>query len=279
MDPLFSVIVPCYNHGAFLRRNIKSVEAVEGIPMEIIIVDDGSTDETTVQELQQLKNEGYHIIIQKNSGPAAARNNAIGQSKGKYIVPLDADDMLRKEYIAAAKEVFEGNKQIDIVYANFQQFGESTAVQQYCDFVLQELLLQNNIGACAIYRKEVWQAIGGYDEKLWRDLGWEDWEFWLNAAKHGFKFQYLDMIGYDYYYQNSSRERTFLRDRKKLNNTISYYEQKHKGFYTPSVIHNNLIHQVRMNPVGMLLKIITATFLPKYYNKSLQKGKIRKYLF
>src|SRR6185437_5911128 len=115
MQPFFSIIIPCYNHGAFLRRAIASIEKIQGISYEIIIVDDGSGDSNTIRELELLKSEGYIVIQQNNSGPSAARNNGIRSANGKYIVPLDADDILRSEYVTKAKEVFESNPQISIV--------------------------------------------------------------------------------------------------------------------------------------------------------------------
>lgn len=279
MEPVFSVIIPCYRHGAYLRRNIKSIEAVENIPVEIIIVDDGSPDIETQNELKILQQEGYHVIIQENAGPGAARNNGIRNARGKYIVPLDADDMIRKEYVEKAYEVLEHDLKVDVVYADFQRFGDSNSIEKFKEYSLQELLLGNSIGVCAIFRKAAWEVTGGYNERMGKGYGWEDWELWISMAEKGFQFRYLNMVGYDYYYQRSSRERLFLRDKRKVNYIISLMEEKHKAFYDPEAIHRNLIHQVQVSPVGMLGKIILAAFFPKYYKRALDKGKIKKYLF
>lgn len=279
MAPVFSVIVPCYNHGEFLRRNIKSVAQIDIALTELIIVDDGSTDEKTIKELAALEQEGYRVIRQVNSGPGAARNNGIAMAKGKYIIPLDADDMIRKEYAQEAYKVFEANPSIHIVYSNFKRFGDADTVERYTSFNLQDLMLTNSIGSCAIFRKSAWQAVGGYDEDLKKGYGWEDWDFWMMLARHHFNFHHLDIIGYDYYFKNISREREFLKDRIKINRIIGYFEEKHRGFYNPKAIHDNLIFQVKSSPVGMLGKIILAAYFPRLYQKALKKGKIRKYLF
>jgi glycosyltransferase involved in cell wall biosynthesis len=279
MEPVFSVIVPCYNHGEFLRRNIKSVAQIDIAVTELIIVDDGSTDEKTIKELDALEQEGYRIIRQSNAGPGAARNNGISIAKGKYIIPLDADDMIRKEYVQEAYKVFEAKPSIHIVYSNFKRFGDSDTVERYTSFNLQDLMLTNSIGSCAIYRKSAWEAVSGYDENLRKGYSWEDWDFWITLACHHFNFLHLDMVGYDYYYKNVSRERDFLKDRIKVNRIIDYFEEKHQGFYNPKAIHDNLIFQVKSSPVGMLGKIILAAYFPGLYQKALKKGKIRKYLF
>jgi glycosyltransferase involved in cell wall biosynthesis len=279
MAPEFSIVIPCYNHGAYLRRTISSIEAITGVLYEIIIVDDGSTDGATITELKQLEQEGYHILIQQNAGPGAARNNAIRHARGKYIVPLDADDKLRPEYIYKAKEVFEQEKNVQVVYADFQRFGGNTEINKYKEYNLQDLLLTNSIGACVIYWKSIWEVAGGYDEELKKGYSWEDWDLWLNFAYHHFNFKYLNMIGYDYYYQEDSRERLFLKNKQKVNRITSRFEDKYPGFYTPAAIHENLLHQIRVSPTGMIMKILIATFAPNHYQKLVVKGKIRKYIF
>jgi len=277
MNPVFSIIIPCYNHGRYLQGAIDSVETA-GIPYEIIIVNDGSEAEETLAILADFERKGLKIIHQKNAGPGAARNNGIKAARGKYIVPLDADDRLTSEYIPAANNILENNEHIHVVYADYQQHGEVTGRYHFEQFSLQELLLYNNIGACAIFRKAVWETVGGYDETLRKGLSWEDWDFWLNIAYHGYKFKHIDIIGYNYLHAANSRERQFLSDKTKVNSIISYFEEKYKGFYNPRAIHTSLLNQIKKNRTGMLMKILLASFFPKYYNKAVAQGKIRKYI-
>lgn len=277
MQPLFSIIIPCYNHGAFLRRAIGSATATD-IPVEVIIVDDGSTDPETIQELARLQSEGYQVIIQQNAGPGAARNTGIAASRGKYIVPLDSDDMVRADYLARAREVLNAQEEITVVYADYQFFGGREGVNKYRDFSLQDLLLYNSIGACVIYRKSAWEAVGGYDIEMARGYSWEDWDLWINFAHHHFRFLYLDMVGYDYFFHADSRERSFLKNKLRVNRIITYLENKYPGFYAPANIHNNLVHQLKSHPLGMLVKILAAAFFPRFYSRQVQKGRIRKYL-
>lgn len=278
MSAVFSFIIPCFNHGKYLDRCLSSIANIKDIPYEILIVDDGSTEEATIVTLKRLADSGYQVIHQENSGPGAARNNGISKAKGEYIVPLDADDMIRTAYVSQAYELLRQHENIHAVYANYQQFGERNDIMQHAPYSLQHLLLTNNIGACVIFRKSCWQQVGGYDETLRNGLGWEDWDLWLNFAYHGFVFQHLDIIGYDYQYHNQSRERMFLSDKVKVNKIITRFEEKYKGFYAPGVIHQNLLHQLKVHPAGMFLKIFLAAFIPSVYQKLVKKGKIRKYL-
>lgn len=279
MTPLFSAVIPCYNHGSYLKKSIGSIEKINNIPIEIIIVDDGSTDDATQKELALLKQQGYNIISQPNAGPGSARNNGISHAKGKYIIPLDADDLIRSEYVQKAYEVFESKENIHVVYADFQRFGDLDTIVKYEPFCIQDLIIKNSIGACAIFRKEVWEHVGGYDETLKLGYSWEDWDFWLKLAYNKFNFLYLDMIGYDYCYSTSSRERTFLKNKNRVNETITLFERKYSEMYKPSAVHNHLLFQVKQNPVGMIGKILLALYFPKWYQKTVRKGKIRKYLF
>src|SRR5437899_68511 len=97
--PFVSVIIPCFNHGEFLMDAVHSVEECARTLYEIIIVNDGSTDPPTVQLLKDLEEKGYNIINQNNQGLAAARNNGIAAATANYILPLDADNKIRPEYI------------------------------------------------------------------------------------------------------------------------------------------------------------------------------------
>src|ERR1700674_691265 len=94
-----SVIMPCFNHGEFLAEAVGSVTNSKRDDIELIVVDDGSTDERTRKEMDELCTQGIKVVRQENKGLAAARNAAILASTGEYIFPLDADDRLRSGWI------------------------------------------------------------------------------------------------------------------------------------------------------------------------------------
>jgi glycosyltransferase involved in cell wall biosynthesis len=273
---LFSIIIPCYNHGRYITNAINSLKKIKNIPYEIIIVDDGSSDQYTLEILRNLRSEGLTVISQKNGGPSSARNNGIKHAKGKYILPLDADDMIRVEYLEKAKEIFESDDSISIVYSNYLTFGDRCFLQRYREFNLQDLLIANSVGSACFYKKEAWEAVNGYDETFRK--GWEDYDLYLNFAFHGFRFKHIDIIGYDYYIHTGSRERTFLKSSHNVNNTLDKLEQKYKGFFSRKALHDYVIYLVKRPPLYFFVKVFIAAFLPGLFNFLVKKGKMRKYV-
>lgn len=190
--PKISVIIPCYNHGQYVRDAINSVEECGDKHLyEIIILNDGSTDAFTIQVLQKLAAEGYQVINQTNQGLGTARNNAIKKAKGKYILPLDSDNKIRPEYIYQSIKILEAQEEVAVVYSDAKYFGSREGLYKSGEFNLQKLMIGNYIDACAVYRKAVWERVGGYDEKM-PVMGMEDWDFWLNIALKGYGFHYID---------------------------------------------------------------------------------------
>jgi glycosyltransferase involved in cell wall biosynthesis len=198
MKPLISIIIPCYNHGLYIQEAIDSVEKSKGkYSVEIVIVDDGSTDFETKVILKKIEDNGYFVLYQENGGIGNARNNGIKVAKGKYILPLDSDNVIEKPYLNEAIEIMETNKNIDILYGNAFLFGDKSGEWIVDDFDLDKLKKGNYIDACAIYKKSVWKSLGGYDEKMPK-MGFEDWDFWINCSLNKFNFYHLPSFCFSY---------------------------------------------------------------------------------
>jgi glycosyltransferase involved in cell wall biosynthesis len=203
MATVISVVVPCYNHGAYIEDTIESLELnVGNTAYELIIVNDGSTDCYTLQVLGNLQDRGYNVINQSNQGLAAARNNGIALAKGKYIIPLDSDNKLHENYLTKAITILEEDDSIDVVYGNPMFFGtgdglREVGLKRVGEFKLSRILDCNYIDACAVYRKSMWEKVGGYDGKM-PAMGHEDWEMWIHAFLLGSKFQYIDELCFYY---------------------------------------------------------------------------------
>src|SRR5690242_9401975 len=97
--PAVTVVIPCYNMGAFIEETVASVLAQTFRSFEIVIVDDGSRDPETVVKLDQLAARGLTVLRTHNVGVAAARNRGIEVAQGSYILPLDADDLIGPLYL------------------------------------------------------------------------------------------------------------------------------------------------------------------------------------
>ena len=219
-EPVISVVIPCYNHGQYIDEAIQSVEENQYRDYEIIIIDDGSTDDLTNKRLKELKDKKYNVIFQENQGVSKARNNAIRLAKGKYILPLDADNKIKPDLISKAIKILDANPSISIIYSDRQLFGNSKGIDKTGRFELPFLIKQNYIDTCAIYRKKVWEEIGGYDDLE----SWEDWDFWLSVAEKGFRFFYIPEPLFYYRVLEDSKIHSFM----KSSSASSLKERIHK---------------------------------------------------
>jgi glycosyltransferase involved in cell wall biosynthesis len=181
--PKVSVIIPCYNQGAYLNVAVESVLAQTYRDFEIIVVNDGSTDESTNRLLSNFRKPMTRVLHTPNQGLAMARNNGISEATGEYILPLDADDKIAPTYLEKAVQVIETRPEVGIVYCQAETFGAVTGPWLAAEYSLRGMLLGNLIFCSALYRKEDWQAVGGYKPNMAH--GWEDWDFWLSLIELG----------------------------------------------------------------------------------------------
>ena len=227
MVNLVSIIIPCYNQGHYIEEALDSIDKSSlKYPIEIIIVNDGSTNEQTIKKLAELaKNEHILLINQKNMGLAIARNVGITHAKGNYILPLDADNKITSEYInKAVAKLLEGC--CDIVYGEPIFFGEDIKRRKYKsqNFNIYDLLERNYIDACAIFTKDVWIKNKGYDNYM-PIKGYEDWEFWINAYSNGFSFFFLKQPLF--YYRITENSMVDSYSKEKFMQVHHYLIQKH----------------------------------------------------
>jgi glycosyltransferase involved in cell wall biosynthesis len=199
-----SIIIPCYNHGAMLREALASVEQVRNANvLEVIIVDDGSSESETTRILNEVAEAGHCVVAQPNRGPGAARNTGIRLAKGEFILPLDSDNRLRGAYLDEGVFLLKNNPSVGVIYADAEYFGKRSGRWHVPEFDLLLLIRENFIDACALYRKKLWEEVGGYDEQM-ICMGWEDWDFWLRVTCHGGAFVHLSKIGFDYRVRTNS---------------------------------------------------------------------------
>jgi glycosyltransferase involved in cell wall biosynthesis len=273
MTPLISVIIPCYNQGHFLQDALDSLEKCDPVLFEIIIINDGSTDIFTNQYCEQLQFKGLNIIFQENGGLSAARNTGIAQAKGKYILPLDADNKIRPEYLTEGIKVLETHPDVAVVYGNASFFGEKDGPWKQEPFNLQRLMLFNIIDACAMIRKSALQKVNGYDTKM--KWGWEDWDLWLRIAFAGYSFHYIDKELFDYRVISNSMSKTLYFNYEKPNLIENYLHQKYPQQMGHHWIMELYVRRFKKNPVLFVIKLILKSYFPAWYNRLLVKHKIR----
>lgn len=226
---LLSIIVPCFNDGNFLLSAIDSIEKYAPIDREVIIINDGSTETQTLEVLTTLKKVGYQVINQAHIGVSHARNAGISQAQGKYILALDADNLITAEFLVKAIDFLELNPKVGIVYGSFQTFGLKSIYYPAKSFNLYSLLRKNYLDTYAVFRKQVWVDCQGYDSNL---MGLEDWEFWINAAKNHWQFHALPDLAF--YYRIKEPSKSLLHRCMQENIRIgleSYILKKHIDLY------------------------------------------------
>lgn len=191
-----SVIIPAYNASRTLDETLRSVIAQTHDDLEIVIVDDGSTDETPeIAETYAATDGRIRLLRQANAGVAAARNAGIAASSGAYIAPLDADDLWHPAKIERQLRVFQENgDQVGLVYTWFALIDQRSRVVQlrheprHHGDVLAALAHHNFIGngSSALIRRTAFEKTSGYDPTLRTrgGQGCEDWKLYFEIAEH-----------------------------------------------------------------------------------------------
>ena len=181
MKPTISVIIPAFDQGEYLSQAIESVLEQTEKAHEIIVVNDGSQDNTRYVA------KGYPVkyIEQVNKGLSSARNTGIMNATGDYIMPLDADDMMQENCLERISQIIEQTN-ADIVAPSFKCFGIN---QDTCILMenpkLEDFKTVNRIGYFSAIRRSALLEIGGYSPRM--TWGWEDYHLWINLLTNGKK--------------------------------------------------------------------------------------------
>ncbi len=247
-----SVVIPCFNQAKYLPETVQSVLDSTHPDLEILIVNDGSTDETEkVAKNLAEKYPNVRYLFQENAGPSKARNHGIRESAGDYILPLDGDDLISKDYIHEAFKILRDQKDVKVIYCEAEKFGDKNETWTLKPFSLDLLARDNMIFVSGIYRKSDWEACGGYDENfIW---GREDWEFWISMLKNGGKVVKLPFVGFYYRITPNSRRKKMNSERKKK--LINYLNQKHKNFLHERLNGPLRYQRTTSKPYNSILKI------------------------
>lgn len=238
-----SVVIPCYNLGELLVEAVASVERTAPERCELIIVNDGSSQPRTLEVLDVLRRGGYHVVDQPNAGLAAARNRGIREARGRYVLPLDADNRLATGFIASAIHVLDSQPEVGVCYGDWLEFGGRNGRKSAPEFDLPALLWSNYIDACAVYRREIWEACGGYDAAA---PAWEDWDFWISAAERGWRFHRVPDVTFEY----RVRPHSMLRNAEKegLRRTVrEHIYRKHQSVFASNLVETLLAGHTNLN--------------------------------
>lgn len=257
--PKVSVIIPCYNQGQYLKEAVDSVLASTYENIEIIVINDGSTEDVDI--IKNFSAPKTKVIHQENQGVCNSRNNAIKAASGKYILPLDADDKIHPEYIEKAVKIHENNEKIGIVYCKAEYFGKKKGEWEVKDYKFPDCLWKNEIFNSAMYKKSDWEAVGGYNPQM--KYGNEDWEFWLSLIERGVEVYKISEVLF--YYRQGKNTRS--KELEASGNQLEQVKQLMK-------LHPNLYIDNLASVLQPLTKIL-AIYVPRKQLKGLYSVRMK----
>lgn len=199
VDPRVSVVIPAYRMAKYLPDTVRSVQ-MQTEPVEIIIVDDASDDDTAavaIDLLLDLPERTMVVSLPKNIGLSGARNAGIAKAKGRYILPLDADDMLEPNACKILADALDADRNIDVAYGSVLFVDEDGTTPTKMpgrqdgrsgwpvDYDLAEMFRRPGqpLPYASMFRREAWEYTGGYRRRVRSS---EDCDFWCRLGSYGF---------------------------------------------------------------------------------------------
>lgn len=207
--PTVSVVIPCYDLGAYLDEAVQSVLAQTFQDFEILIVDDGSTDEATRRLLESYERPKTRVLRTQNRGLPAAKNTGVANTTGPYLCMLDADDRLDPRYMEVSLRALEADTSLAFASHWLRYFGEETGdwTPTNCDF--PALLDINTVNGSALVRRSALEAVGGFDESM--TSGCEDWDLWIALVERGLRGTILQDVLFHYRRRTGSMSREMVQ--------------------------------------------------------------------
>jgi len=193
-SPLFSVIIPTYNRASFIRKTVESVTAQKFDDFEIIIIDDGSTDNTE-EVLSGITDSRIHYIKTVNAERGAARNAGVKKAVGAYMTFLDSDDLLYPNHLSTAFSFIQTNKEaviFHLAYAIHDQMNGTSQRMPVIKNINKQIIDGNMLSCSGIFIKK--QAIVDNPFNEDRDMAsLEDWELWIRMSAR-YPFFYVNEV-------------------------------------------------------------------------------------
>jgi glycosyltransferase involved in cell wall biosynthesis/LmbE family N-acetylglucosaminyl deacetylase len=259
--PQVSIIIPCFNQGHFLVDSLASAHASYSGPVEVIVVNDGSTDPFSLRCLRDMAAiyPDVHFIHQENSGLSASRNTGIAAANGDYIQFLDADDLLVPGKLdAQVAHLLDGDRDVSIcnyLIADAQLNNHAKTdetIANHGSFELKDFLFkwERSLSIpihCGLFSRRALSEIR-FNTELHAK---EDWVFWCTLASNGFIPHYIDFHGAVYRMHQGSMRRSFVRMARQWMQAVTYLDKNvasaYPSFFEESVLWMNRYY--RSNPI------------------------------
>lgn len=274
-DPLVSIIIPTFNNAEFITQAIESVLNQTYQGFEIIVIDDGSTDQT--ENILSKFGDRITYIKQNNRGPSSARNAGIKKSSGKYIAFLDSDDLFLPNKLSIQINFLVKHPEIDLVYSNgfrfrLDEYGNevSRKLSETGELIkgdinnsnFQYKLMEKNIFPvhASLVKRECLEIIGGFDETL---TACEDWDLWYRIAEK-YNIAYLDEFLIKYRDINDSNSSDFIRNFQEVDRVMEKISKTPTFLNSPKKVKSGYYFHRGIN----MLNLKESEFAKNYFFQS-----------
>ncbi|WP_417337341.1 glycosyltransferase family 2 protein [Halobacteriovorax marinus] len=272
-----SIVMPAFNCSKLISLSIESVQSQSYENWELIIVDDGSSDNLKAVVEKYLKDSRVKYFFQLNGGVASARNTGISKATGDYIAFLDSDDLWPEDKLSKYIEVFNSctDPNIGLIYSRYYCFHDdpSTFVKaveypRFCKSDYWSLIVLNYIATLTVMvKREVFLNIGNFDESL---FGTEDWDLWIRINGEYSTFQIEEPLGYYRIHESGisrNKDRHIDQERSVVEKHLSFeYQRKYFKVAMFSLDIKELIYNLKVN--GLFFGVLNFIRKKRYLNFS-----------
>lgn len=224
-----TVIIPLYNYEQFIVEALESVRGQTLSVLDLIVVDDRSTDNSLNTVLAWIREHAarFHRVVvaqnESNYGLGLTRNAAFNLADSPYVLPLDADNRLRPRCCEELRRVIRAER-VAFVYPTIQHFGVANTTMGDSPYEPQRFVAGNYVDAMALVAKEAWAIIGGYNHVR---HGWEDYDFWCRLAEQGQRGHWEPQTLADYRVHAGSMIRTETTALENYRRLIENFKTRH----------------------------------------------------
>ncbi len=260
-----TIIIPCYNYAQYLSEAIESVLGQTLAPKRVIVIDDGSTDDS-VKIAKRYEDRGVEVISKQNEGVIPTKNLGILMATTTWTIFLDADDVIPKNYIKILVRHAQ-KEDCDVVYTDMEYFGAKDGVLRAGRFNRNRLLNGNYIHNSALIATHLLKQIQGYKEVM--RGGYEDWELYLTIAETNARFDYSTKTKL-FYRQHPTESRNADAEARAIE-LHKLVESLHPRLYNN---YHPTLYKLKWGVVGLaknpLLPFLLIIKLPRIFGASLK---------
>jgi glycosyltransferase involved in cell wall biosynthesis len=255
-DADVTVIIPLYNYAQYVADALDSVWHQTLRPIDLIVIDDRSTDSSLTVVMDWVKRNGGRfnrvVVLQNlvNSGLGLTRNVGFAAAETPYVFLLDADNRIFPHCLEYCHYAIR-DCGAAFIYPTIQGFGDATPLMSHEPFFPMRLAGGNYIDAMALVAKSAWSAVGGFDHV---QFGWEDFDFWCNCVERGLWGQGLDSILAEYRVHSGSMLHTTTERKANKQKLVADLRQRHKWL----VVDQVLAIEARVQALGLAQRRSTA---------------------